>query len=89
MAKIITLKYAGKCADCGAELPAGSRARWYGRGKIYGLDCHQPDEGAIPYRDGEPPGQWHLGRLSLRPRAPVPSSTEGDRSPCREPPSRF
>ena len=40
MARIITTKYAGKCADCGATLPVGTRARWYGRGKLYGLDCH-------------------------------------------------
>lgn len=36
----ITLKFAGTCADCGAELPVGSTARWYGRGRIYGLSCH-------------------------------------------------
>lgn len=40
-AKTITLKYAGKCADCGAVLEVGTTARWYGRGRIYGLDCHE------------------------------------------------
>jgi len=39
--KTITLKYAGKCADCGAALPVGTRARWYGRGRVYGLTCHE------------------------------------------------
>lgn len=57
MAKTITLKYAGVCADCGARLPAGSRARWYGRGKVYGLTCHaRRDTGQIPYREGEQEG---------------------------------
>ncbi len=40
MRGIITLKYPATCADCGASLPAGSRARWYGRGRVYGVDCH-------------------------------------------------
>ena len=52
MAKIITLKYAGKCADCGASLPAGTRAKWYGRGRVYGLDCH---ERTYNTRDGRKP----------------------------------
>jgi hypothetical protein len=43
MAKTITLKYAAKCADpgCGAELAVGDKAKWYGRGKVYGLNCHE------------------------------------------------
>ena len=45
MAKIITLKYAGRCTDCGASLPVGARAKWYGRGRVYGLDCHARDYG--------------------------------------------
>jgi hypothetical protein len=40
MAKTITLKFAGKCADCGTPLPVGTKAKWYGRGRVYGLDCH-------------------------------------------------
>lgn len=45
----ITLKFAGTCADCGAELPVGSTARWYGRGRIYGLSCHsqEPKTGVV------------------------------------------
>ncbi len=38
--KIITLKFAGTCKECGETLPVGSRAKWYGRGRVYGLDCH-------------------------------------------------
>jgi len=40
MARTITLKYSGRCKDCGAFLPAGSRAKYYGRGRIYGIGCH-------------------------------------------------
>lgn len=39
--KTITLKYAAKCRDCGAELSPGTTARWYGRGRVYGLTCHE------------------------------------------------
>jgi hypothetical protein len=54
MAKTITLQYAAACRDCGAELQPGAKARWYGRGRVYGLDCHEqtPRE-----RGGEPLGQ--------------------------------
>ena len=40
MAKTITLKFAGKCRDCGTILPIGEKARWYGRGVVYGIGCH-------------------------------------------------
>lgn len=40
--KVINTKYATKCADvkCGAELAIGTKVKWYGRGKVYGIDCH-------------------------------------------------
>jgi hypothetical protein len=41
MARIITLKRAASCADCGTTLPVGTRARWYRNGSVYGLDCHE------------------------------------------------
>ena len=41
MAKTITLRYDARCKDCGAHLPAGTRARYYKRGFIYGFDCHE------------------------------------------------
>ena len=40
MVRNITLKYAGYCQDCSAPLPVGSKAKWYGRGKVYGIGCH-------------------------------------------------
>lgn len=41
MAKIITLRYPSECKECGTPLPAGTKARWYRRHGVYGLDCHQ------------------------------------------------
>ena len=41
MARTITLKYDGECRDCGATLLAGARARYYGRGRVYGTECHE------------------------------------------------
>ena len=41
MYRNLITKYDGSCADCGAELPAGSKARYYGRGRLYGVDCHE------------------------------------------------
>jgi len=54
MAKTITLKFAGKCADtqCGAVLSVGTKARWYGRGRVYGMDCHDKVEGGIRWANG-------------------------------------
>jgi hypothetical protein len=48
---LITLKRDGVCADCGSEVPAGSKARWYKNGTIYGLTCHEqikPEKKAAP-----------------------------------------
>ena len=52
----ITLKYAGTCRECGAELPVGSRARWYGRGRVYGLTCHGRRENKYQRLTRENPG---------------------------------
>ena len=41
MYRNLITKYTGACADCGAELPAGTKARYYGRGRLYGVDCHE------------------------------------------------
>ena len=47
MARTITLKFPGTCADCGTRLAVGELARWYGRGRIYGIGCHpKPGEAA-------------------------------------------
>lgn len=41
--KVITLQRAAECSDCGAHLPAGTRARYYSADKIY---CESHDEPA-------------------------------------------
>jgi transposase len=41
MAKTLILKRDATCADCGAHLPAGTKARYYGPKHIYGRDCHE------------------------------------------------
>jgi hypothetical protein len=41
MAKTLTLKKPATCADCGAALPAGTKARYYNASHIYGLTCHE------------------------------------------------
>ena len=48
MAKTITLQYPAVCADCKADLPVGAKARWYGRGRVYGIGCHAAPPGHAP-----------------------------------------
>ena len=68
MAKTIFLKYAGRCSDCGTSLSVGTKAKWYGRGKVYGLDCHSRDSsgGAVDYSFRDPGGQSALRAGSRR-----------------------
>jgi hypothetical protein len=40
MAKNIILRYSTRCSDCQTVLAVGDEARWYGRGIVYGLVCH-------------------------------------------------
>ncbi len=39
--RILSLRYAATCADCGTALEVGAPARYYGRGKVYGTECHE------------------------------------------------
>lgn len=60
--RFITLKFAGRCADCGATLVVGTKAKWYGRGRVYGLTCHDRNTG----NDGEQfmdDPEYHARRL--------------------------
>ena len=43
MARTINLRFPGKCAECGTRLPKGTKAKYYGRGRVYGLTCHSND----------------------------------------------
>lgn len=40
MRRTVTLRYPATCAECGAELAKGDRARYYGPYKVYGIGCH-------------------------------------------------
>ncbi len=40
MRRTVTLRYPATCADCGAELAAGEKARYYGPYRVYGIGCH-------------------------------------------------
>jgi hypothetical protein len=42
--RIITLKYDGTCRACGAHLKAGEQATWYGKGIVYGKNCHKGNQ---------------------------------------------
>ena len=58
MTRIISLKYEATCRDCGAHLPVGSDARYYGRGRVYGVHCHgkrKRDGAVMKYRANGPP----------------------------------
>ena len=36
----IILKFPATCRDCGASLQPGQPAKYYGRGRVYGIECH-------------------------------------------------
>lgn len=40
MAKLMILRHDAECKACGEFLPAGTKAKWYGRGIVYGIGCH-------------------------------------------------
>ncbi len=63
--RTINLKWPAQCRDCGAALAAGTPARYYGKGKVYGIGCHEdtrrgpqapPEDGGAVY---EPDGGGH------------------------------
>ena len=45
MSRTISLKWPSACRDCGANLAVGSTARYYGRGYVYGTECHPQKNG--------------------------------------------
>jgi len=55
MKRIITLRYPATCADCGASLEAGDPARYYGRGRVYGTECHEKPATARDVEMADPP----------------------------------
>ena len=65
MVRTITMKFAGYCADCSAPLPAGSRARWTGRGRVFGLTCHAA-AAAKPKPAADEGIRWVAGRGAVQ-----------------------
>ena len=59
MVRTITMKFAGTCKACATPLPAGTRARWTGRGKVFGLRCHAQAADVVYGIDGL---RWERGR---------------------------
>ncbi len=97
MARLIKLKYAAKCADCGAELPAGSEARYYGRDRVYGVDCHEqkptkkrPINGELSFAGLLLQKAEIAGLVALKKCTPVPmivqehSNILNDKSPVKQ-----
>lgn len=65
MARSITLRYDTTCHDCGRTLPAGTVARWFGKGRV--SCCGQAQ------RDADPNGRGAERLDSFRPAAAPPS----------------
>ncbi|MBA7515791.1 hypothetical protein ES705_07850 [subsurface metagenome] len=54
--KVITLQRPAVCADCGAELPAGTKARYYSADRIYCESHDEPAAGETAAKPARPPG---------------------------------
>ena len=67
MAKTITLKFPGVCADDqgGASLSVGDKGRWYGRGRVYGIGCHDKMVAKV-VTDANVDLQWVVGRGAVQ-----------------------
>lgn len=48
MARSIVLRFDATCFDCGSSLPAGSTARWFGRGRVSCCGSGAPGPAAAP-----------------------------------------
>ena len=43
--KYIYTRFDSKCSDCGADLPQGTKVKWYWKSrKVYGIECHTKEE---------------------------------------------
>lgn len=67
--RIINLREAAYCTDCGAYLAAGVRARYYGKDRIY---CETHDHA----RDDQGVARRYAG-----PALPAPQAPQGDAPP--------
>ena len=55
MARIIKLRWPAVCRDCGTDLAPGVEARYYGRGRIFGVHCHDKDGNRTTWGPSGPP----------------------------------
>lgn len=75
MSRSIVLRFDAVCFDCGAALPAGSTARWFGRGRVSCCGAGAPGAGAAPAPVSTPAPAPRAPR-ALPPRGvPVPLSS--------------
>lgn len=73
----ITLKFDGVCADCGAFLAKGTTARWYGRGRLYGYDCHSEKPHSKPEPKGQPAqSDLFSGEIKPDPKLDLPAEID-------------
>lgn len=70
MARSIVLRFDATCVDCGRSLPAGSTARWFGRGRV--SCCGSPSNA--------PSSRVAVAPAPVMPRSPFPSSADVDRA---------
>lgn len=67
MARQMKSRYEANCLDCGAFIPVGTMIRYYGRGKVYGIECHTK-EGANDGYDRETKAAKRNGKRNGTPR---------------------
>lgn len=74
---IIKLKRPAVCRDCGAHLPVGHAARWYGRYAIYGVGCHEREGEAVH----ESPQTIYERQLAIAESEPLEQLSSNGRVP--------
>ena len=70
MSRSIELRWPTVCADCGTSLPTGSRAVYYGPGRVFGRGCHEAvlvASGAVDGVPADPAGSDHASDDSAAP----------------------
>ena len=60
MARIIKLRWPAVCRDCGTDLAPGIEARYYGKGRIFGVHCHDKDGNRTSWGPSGPPADTAL-----------------------------
>lgn len=56
MARSIVLRFPATCYDCGASIPAGATARWFGKGRVSCCGKGSPDPTSMPHPSVLAPG---------------------------------